>query len=70
MHVRNPAIQKLEERHRDRVRDLEAQLFDVGKRLEQLEGELHTACAEALELEEVRNAALLVATQKIGRAHV
>ena len=37
--------QKLEERYCDRVHDLEAQLSSAEKRLEQLEGKLHAACA-------------------------
>ena len=53
--------QKLEERHRGRVRDLEAQLSGAGKRLEQLEGELRAARAEALEQKGGHNAALVVA---------
>ena len=59
----------MEERHRDRVRDLEAQLSGSGKRLEQHEGELRAACAEALELKEVHNAALVAAAQMQTEHH-
>ena len=53
---------RLEERHRDHARDLEARLSNAEK-LEQLCSELNTARAEALELKEGRDVALAAVAQ-------